>query len=106
METNQDEPSPAARRRARAGVTITNEKSTTTFVFSLLKKLTVVCAIYGAGYMNWSIAWLVTPILLAETREFLSDTNIVRRKIAKASARGKERETIMACVRDLPSWVT
>lgn len=106
METNQDEPTPAVRRRARAGVIYTDEKSTSSFVFSLLKKLTVVSAIYCAGYMNWSIAWLITPILLAETREYLSDTNIVRRKIAKASARGKERETILACVRDLPSWVS
>lgn len=83
----------------------TNEKSTSSFVYSLLKKLTVVSAIYCAGYMNWSIAWLITPIILSETRYYLSETNIVRRKIAKASARGKERDVILSCVKDLPSWV-
>lgn len=97
METNRN-----VRRRAP---TISSEKNTSAFVYSVLKKLTVVSAIYCAGYMNWSIAWLITPILLTETREYLSDTNIVRRKLAKASARGTERDALLARVRDLPSWV-
>lgn len=91
-------------RRQRT-LTYTNEKSTSSFVCSIFKKLTIVIFIYGAGYMNWSIAWLITPILLSETREYLSDTNVVRRKIAKASARGNERDAILARVKDLPSWV-
>ena len=81
-------------------------KSTSAFVFTVLKKLIVMGAIYFAGYMNWSIAWLVTPILLSDTREFLCDANnTVRRKIAKESARGHERDAILARVEDLPSWV-
>lgn len=102
METNDDEPTPAVRRRRPV---YTNEKSTTSFVISIVKKMTIVGVIYCAGYMNWSIAWLITPILLSETRQFLCDTNIVRRKIAKESARGKEIDAILARVEDLPSWV-
>lgn len=106
MEVHRDAPIPAIRRKARAKTTeVPNRISTSTFVYSLLKKFTVISAIYCAGYMNWSIAWLITPILLADTRTYLTDTNIVRRKIAKASANGKERDTILACIKDLPSWV-
>jgi len=47
---------------------------------------------------------LITSIILAESRDFLMDTNTVRRKIVKASAGGGEIE-ILACVKDLPSWV-
>ncbi len=98
METNRDK-----RRKAPPP---THAKSTSAFVYTVLKKLTVVSAIYFSGYMNWSIAWLFTPILLSETREFLFITNnVVRRKIAKASAQGYERDAILARVEDLPSWV-
>lgn len=104
METNQNKPIPNDKRRVNE-VIFKNEKSTLEFAYSLLKKLTIVFVIYYAGYMNLSIVWFITPILLSETREYLSDTNIVRRKIAKASASGKEREIILASLKDLPSWV-
>lgn len=104
MEANGDEPSSAAvRRRAPAQE---HGKSTSAFIFGVVKKLSIVSAIYCAGYMNWSLAWLITPIILGETREYLSATsNVIRRKIAKESARGNEKGAILACVRDLPSWV-
>ncbi|XP_037044351.1 extended synaptotagmin-2-like isoform X2 [Bradysia coprophila] len=100
METNQ-------RPRSNASVTLPiNGKSTTAFVSSLVIKLIAVSVIYGAGYMNWSIAWLITPIVLSETREYLTDPrNVVRRKIARLSASETEKKTILACVKDLPSWV-
>lgn len=102
MENNNEEPSPKVKRRMPPSH---NEKSTSAFILTLVKKLSVVGFIYWTGYMNWSIAWIVTPILLGETRTFLSETNNVRRKIAKESAKGNERNAIIARVRDLPSWV-
>lgn len=104
METNQDEQSsPKVKRKMPS---VDSGKSTSVFIFTLVKKLSVVGFIYWTGYMNWSIAWIVTPILIGETREYLTESNSVRRKIAKESAKGKERDAIMARVRDLPSWVT
>lgn len=104
MEAQQNEP--FTPQRSKGSVTLTNDKSTASFVSSLLLKLIVVIVIYGAGYMNWSIAWLITPIVLSDTREYLTESKYVfRRKIAKRSARETERQTIQACVQDLPSWV-
>lgn len=103
METTHDEPSPKAKRREPECDT---GKSTTAFLLTVVKKLSIVSLIYWTGYMNWSIAWIITPILLGETREYLSETNNVRRKIAKESAKGNERGAILARIRDLPSWVT
>lgn len=102
MEINKEEPSPKVKRRMPASDT---GKSTSAFILTLVKKLSVVGFIYWTGYMNWSIAWIITPILLGETREFLGETNNVRRKIAKESSKGNERNAILARVRDLPSWV-
>lgn len=104
METNQEEPSPTVKRRMPSTSSDTG-KSTSAFLFTVVKKLSVVCFIYWTGYMNWSIAWIVTPILISETREYLSESNNVRRKIAKESSKGKERDAILARVKDLPSWV-
>lgn len=104
MESKQSEP--FLRQRSKGSVPLTSDKSTASFVSSLLLKLIVVIGIYGAGYMNWSIAWLITPIVLSDTREFLTNTkNAVRRNIAKRSARETEKKAIQACVKDLPSWV-
>lgn len=106
METNKDESSSSNDKVKRKMPSSDAGKSTTAFIFTVVKKLSVVCFIYWTGYMNWSVAWIVTPILIGETREFLSESNNVRRKIAKESAKGKERDAILARVRDLPSWVT
>lgn len=102
MESNQDGLSAATKRKTPE---CDSGKSTSAFIFAVVKKLSICSFIYWAGYMNWSIAWIVTPILVGETREYLSETFGVRRRIAKESARGNERGAILARVRDLPSWV-
>lgn len=102
MEASQDEPSPTVRKREPSCDT---GRSTSAFLLTVVKKLSFVGFIYWTGYMNWSIAWIVTPILLSETREYLTESNNVRRKIAKESAKGNERGAILARIRDLPSWV-
>lgn len=101
MENNRDEPS-VERKLPPYDM----GKSTSAFVFTVVKKISIVGFIYLTGYMNWSIAWIITPILLGETREFLRETYNVRRKIARESARGNERGAILARIKDLPSWVT
>lgn len=76
-----------------------------TILYSIAKKVTMVGAIYLVGYMNWSVAWLITPIVLAVTREYWRKTNEVKREIAKASAVANEKDVILARIDDLPAWV-
>lgn len=76
-----------------------------TIIYSLVKKVTVVGAIYFVGYMGWSVAWLITPIVLAVTREYWRHTSDLRRTIAKASATANEKDVILARIKDLPAWV-
>lgn len=74
-------------------------------IYSIVKKVTVVGAIYLVGYMNWSVAWLITPVVLAVTREYWRKTSDMRREIAKASAVANEKDVILARISDLPAWV-
>lgn len=74
-------------------------------LYSIVKKVTVVGAIYLVGYMNWSVAWLITPVILAVTREYWRKTSDLRREIAKASAVANEKDVILARINDLPAWV-
>lgn len=76
-----------------------------TILYSIVKKVTVVGAIYFVGYMNWSVAWLITPIVLAVTREYWRKTSDIKREIAKASAVANEKDVILARIDDLPAWV-
>lgn len=76
-----------------------------TILYSIAKKVSIVGAVYLVGYMNWSIAWLITPIVLAVTREYWHKTNEVKREIAKASATANEKDVILARITDLPAWV-
>lgn len=76
-----------------------------TILYSIAKKVSIVGAVYFVGYMNWSVAWLITPIVLAVTREYWHKTNEVKREIAKASATANEKDVILARIDDLPAWV-
>lgn len=74
-------------------------------MYTIVKKVTVVGAIYFVGYMGWSIAWLITPILFAVMREQWQKTSELKRSIAKASATSNEKDVILAAIDDLPAWV-
>lgn len=74
-------------------------------IYSVVKKVTLVGAIYLVGYMNWSVAWLITPVVMAVTREYWRKTSDMRREIAKASAVANEKDVILARINDLPAWV-
>lgn len=81
------------------------DKNIRVFFFLILKRVILIQAIYFVGYMNWSSTWLITPMVLFETRKFFRSNNDVKREIVKASTKGKEKDVILTRVEDLPSWV-
>ena len=83
----------------------TSNDSIFTLLYSIAKKVSMVGAIYLVGYMNWSVAWLITPVILAVTREYWNKTNEIKREVAKASATANEKDVILARINDLPAWV-
>lgn len=86
-----------------------NDKSIVAFIVTIVKKVSIVGAIYLVGYMNWSIAWLITPMILIETHNYWHETNGINskfiRKIARESALTNEKDVILANIKDFPSWV-
>ncbi|XP_065092584.1 extended synaptotagmin-2 isoform X1 [Ochlerotatus camptorhynchus] len=74
-------------------------------VYSFAKKVVTVGIIYFVGYMGWSVAWLITPVILSVAREQWRTKNETRRNVAKASALANDKEVILARLGDLPAWV-
>lgn len=81
------------------------DQSMITFLVAILKKVAIAGVIYLIGYMNWSVAWILTPIILTESQKLLRESNVVKRKMVKDSAKGREKDVILARVKDLPAWV-
>lgn len=100
-EASKDEPAPVVVPKP----TTRSDDSVFTILYSIAKKVSVVGAIYLVGYMNWSVAWLITPVILAVTREYWHKTNEIKRAVAKASATANEKDVILARINDLPAWV-
>ncbi|XP_022211515.2 extended synaptotagmin-2 isoform X3 [Drosophila obscura] len=69
------------------------------------KKVAIVVSIYMVGYMGWSVAWLIAPVILSLTRDYLARTSAKKRDIAKASALACEKDVILARIDELPAWV-
>lgn len=86
-----------------------NDKSIVAFIVSIVKKVSIVGAVYLVGYMNWSIAWLITPIILIETHNYWHETNGINskfiRKIARESTATSEKDCLLQNIKDFPSWV-
>lgn len=85
-----------------------NEKSIVTLLVTILKKAALINAIYFIGYFNWSVAWIITPMILVETQKYWrgnSENSKFVRKIATLSAATNEKDAILANIKDLPSWV-
>nr|XP_022907174.1 extended synaptotagmin-2 isoform X1 [Onthophagus taurus] len=74
-------------------------------VYSILKKASVVGFVYLAGYLQWSVAWLIGPVALLVIRDQYKKESERRRDIAKASALTNEKDVILARIDDLPAWV-
>lgn len=82
-----------------------NDDSIFSVVYSVLKKVAIVGAIYFVGYMGWSMAWLITPIMFSVTREQWKKSSQLKRDISILSAISNERDVILAKITDLPAWV-
>lgn len=61
--------------------------------------------VYFVGYMNWSVAWLLCPLMLSVIREQYRSQHDIRRAVAKASATASDKDVILARLNDLPAWV-
>uniref|UniRef100_A0A182PKG6 Uncharacterized protein n=1 Tax=Anopheles epiroticus TaxID=199890 RepID=A0A182PKG6_9DIPT len=83
----------------------TKDDSIMTLLYSFAKKVVTVGIIYFVGYMGWSVAWLITPVILSVARESWRKTNDTRRSVAKASALANDKDVILARLHDLPAWV-
>ncbi|XP_065164196.1 extended synaptotagmin-2 isoform X3 [Atheta coriaria] len=79
--------------------------STTELLFSAIKKVALVGTVYLCGYMNWSVAWLIGPVVLLVLRDQWRRDGKIKRDMAKAVATSNEKEVILARINDLPAWV-
>ncbi|XP_028036842.1 extended synaptotagmin-3-like, partial [Bombyx mandarina] len=74
-------------------------------MYTFLKKVSIVGAVYLVGYMQWSVAWLIGPVILSVMRDQWRKENEYKRNIAKVAALSSEKDVILARLDDLPSWV-
>ncbi|XP_012275469.1 extended synaptotagmin-1 [Orussus abietinus] len=74
-------------------------------VTSIATKLATVGIIWGWGYMNWNIAWLVAPVVVSVFHGERSKDRVLRRLTAQATVMAKEKHIIMSRMDELPSWV-
>lgn len=82
-----------------------NDDTIFSVVYSVLKKVAIVGVIYFVGYMGWSMAWLITPIVFSVTRDQWKKSSQLKRDISILSAISNERDVILAKITDLPAWV-
>lgn len=97
--------SDAVEKKKMPATSSSSDDSIFTLLYTVFKKVTVVGAVYLVGYMGWSVAWLITPVVFAVTREYWRKSADLRRGIAKASAVANEKDVILARIDDLPAWV-
>ncbi|KAJ9595368.1 hypothetical protein L9F63_027246, partial [Diploptera punctata] len=74
-------------------------------LYSFAKKIGAVAFVYLLGYFEFSVAWLIGPVILSVIRDEWKKEHELRRNVAKAAALCNEKEVILARVDDLPSWV-
>lgn len=72
---------------------------------SFLTKLATAGIIWGWGYFNYSIAWLIAPIAFSVWKAERKKDNELRTITAQASVLAKEKELIVERMNELPSWV-
>lgn len=65
----------------------------------------VVGIVYITGYLNWSVAWFICPVILSVLRDQWRVKSENKRNIAKAAALSSEKDLVLARLDDLPSWV-
>ncbi|XP_019695734.1 extended synaptotagmin-2 isoform X2 [Harpegnathos saltator] len=72
---------------------------------SFFTKLAAAGIIWGWGYFNLSIAWLIAPIAFSVWKTERKRDNELRTITAQASVLAKEKELIVSRLDELPSWV-
>ncbi|CAK9807756.1 Extended synaptotagmin-2 [Anthophora plagiata] len=72
---------------------------------SFLTKLATAGIIWGWGYLNFNIAWLIAPVALVAWKTERRKDNELRTITAQASVMAREKELIMSRIDELPSWV-
>lgn len=82
-----------------------SEEGIFAIMYSACKKAAIVGSIYLVGYMGWSVAWLIAPLIFSVARNHYAKSTAHKRNIAKASAIASEKEVILARIDDLPAWV-
>ncbi|CAH0557885.1 unnamed protein product [Brassicogethes aeneus] len=75
------------------------------YLFSAIKKASVVGIVYFAGYMQWSVGWFMCPIVLLVIRDQWKKSSDRRRATAKSAALSNEEDVVLARLNDLPAWV-
>lgn len=75
-------------------------------MYNACKRAAIVGSIYLVGYMGWSVAWLIAPLIISVARNHYAKSTAHKRNIAKASAMASEKEVILARIDDLPAWVS
>lgn len=85
----------------------TSDESATIFsmIYRFFKKVSIVGAVYLVGYMQWSVAWLIGPVILSVVRDQWRRESEYRRNLAKAAALSSEKDVVLARLDDLPAWV-
>lgn len=72
---------------------------------SFIGKFAAVGVIWGLGYMNWSLAWLIAPVLISVWRSENKKDNQLRLSTAQAISLMNEKQMIETRMNELPSWV-
>lgn len=72
---------------------------------SFVTKLATASVVWGLGYYNISIAWLIAPIAFFVWKAERKRDNELRAITAQASLLAKEKELIVGRIDELPSWV-
>lgn len=72
---------------------------------SFVTKLTAAGIIWGWGYFNFSIAWLIAPIAFSVWKAERKKDNELKTITAQASVLAKEKQLIVNRIDELPSWV-
>ncbi|XP_045760573.1 extended synaptotagmin-1 isoform X3 [Maniola jurtina] len=74
-------------------------------IYRFFKKVAIVGAVYLVGYMQWSVAWLLGPVVLSVMRDQWRKDSEYRRNLAKSAALSSEKDIVLARLDDLPAWV-
>ena len=73
---------------------------------SFLKKFITVSSIYLFGYYNWSVGWLVAPIILSIFRQEWNRQKELKRDAVRLLMKDEKKVILSVLGKDLPSWVS